>query len=435
MHQVLQSISTELDQLAAAIGAQIPNDEPFNVAQGNWSFPGLSRGEMIEAATSLADLIRERGNDSLGANEKRLNDYPRRLAYLRANMIQNMLGNAAVAVPSYLATLEGLRKAVLPALGSDQDTSLAASRAATRVRAMEARLSGIEPRAANLASMVDRIERAHLAADQLPADLEMLTEARAKIAEVRASAEADRDQVSVAIKQVVELEKGLRSSADEASAIVARCESAYAAATSQGLAAAFAERSKGLNGSMWAWVAGLVSALALGAYFGSRQLHDLADLMKSPSLNAAAAGLNLLLSIFSVGAPVWFAWLATKQIGQRFRLSEDYAFKAAVSRAYEGYRREASRIDKDMEAALLASALARLDEQPLRLVEHASHGSPWHELASSELVRDAVKSVPGFGRRVIESAKDALSKRQAGSAVTNGPTDSALANSPVEVVR
>ena len=113
-----------------------------------------------------------------------------------------------------------------------------------------------------------------------------------------------------------------------------------------------------------------------------------------------------MLSALSVGAPIWFAWLATKQIGQRFRLSEDYAFKASISRAYEGYRREAARIGgSDMEEKLLASALSRLDELPLRLVETPSHGSPLHELLSSESVKKALGTVPGFVDDVKSMAK------------------------------
>ena len=100
--------------------------------------------------------------------------------------------------------------------------------------------------------------------------------------------------------------------------------------------------------------------------------------------------------------------MATKQIGQRFRLAEDYAFKASISRAYEGFRREAARVDKDMEARLLASALTRLDELPLRLVETDSHGSPWHELASSDLVKDAMRAIPGFAGQVKELAAKAM---------------------------
>ena len=66
--------------------------------------------------------------------------------------------------------------------------------------------------------------------------------------------------------------------------------------------------------------------------------------------------------------------------GERFRLSEDYAFKASVSKAYEGYRREAANLDEAFAARLFSSALTRLDEAPLRLVETENHGSPWHEL-------------------------------------------------------
>jgi hypothetical protein len=117
--------------------------------------------------------------------------------------------------------------------------------------------------------------------------------------------------------------------------------------------------------------------------------------------------------LLSIGAPIWFAWLATKQIGQRFRLSEDYAFKASISRAYEGFRREAARMDKDLEARLLASALTRLDELPLRLVETESHGSPWHELANSDVVKQALQLVPSFAGQVKTLAGEAIARAAA----------------------
>ncbi|EPY4131494.1 hypothetical protein ACXDI5_000161 [Klebsiella variicola] len=121
--------------------------------------------------------------------------------------------------------------------------------------------------------------------------------------------------------------------------------------------------------------------------------------------------IRLFLSILSIGGPVWFAWLATKQIGQRFRLSEDYAFKASISRAYEGFRSEASRIDKNLEIKLLASALSRLDELPLRLVETETHGSPYHELLSSDNFKEALKVIPGFSERIKKMAEKALNDK------------------------
>ena len=80
------------------------------------------------------------------------------------------------------------------------------------------------------------------------------------------------------------------------------------------------------------------------------------------------------------GAPLWFAWLASKQIGQRFKLAEDYAFKASVAKAYEGYKTEAARLDKDFEARLFSSALTRLEEAPLRFMNNTEHSSPVHEM-------------------------------------------------------
>ena len=64
--------------------------------------------------------------------------------------------------------------------------------------------------------------------------------------------------------------------------------------------------------------------------------------------------------------------------------------------------------DKDMEAKLLTSALTRLDELPLRLVEIQSHGSPWHELASSDVVKKAMRDVPGFSSEIVSLARNKL---------------------------
>src|SRR5690606_11815180 len=106
------------------------------------------------------------------------------------------------------------------------------------------------------------------------------------------------------------------------------------------------------------------------------------------------------------GAPLWFAWIATKQINQRFRLSEDYAYKASVAKAYEGYRREAAKIDTIFEARLFSSALERLEEAPLRLVEEEMHGSPWHELFTSKPFRDALETIPEFRDSIINLMKN-----------------------------
>lgn len=410
MHQTLLTIQEHLDAIAAQVQSAIPNDEPFGIAHNNWSFPGLTRAELVEEAQSLADLIEDLGGEEVGDHEKRLHDYIRRLEYLKQHTIPQLWGQAGQAVSAYLLTIQGLRKVLMPALTQDGFTeTLTKQRKLTnRLRSLEANLNGLEPRTASLSTMVDRIEKAHNAADQLPTDLESLLEARQKIAALVENAGRDQSEIARLREAANSIDKQLNKSADDAKVVLERCETAYSAATSVGLAAAFSERSKVLSQSIWFWVTGLVCALAAGSYFGSSQLHTLSELFKIPNASTAVIVLNLMLSALSIGAPVWFAWLATKQIGQRFRLAEDYAFKASISRAYEGFRRETARFDKEMEAQLLHSALARLDELPLRLVETDSHGSPWHELVSSNVVKQALKSVPGFAEQVKTLASKAI---------------------------
>ena len=68
----------------------------------------MTRNELSEYSSAIATKIRERGLDEIGESETRLQDYVRRLTFLRTNMIQNIWGNSAVAVPSYILTLEAL---------------------------------------------------------------------------------------------------------------------------------------------------------------------------------------------------------------------------------------------------------------------------------------------------------------------------------------
>ncbi len=412
MHSAFEEICKRLDQIVTNVGSAIPNDEPFNQSHG-WNQAGVARTDLVEAASEIAKWIRERDPKTPGPMEKRVTDFWRRLDYLRDHTIPQLWGgNGINAVPAYFLTLDALKRVLVAAIPQEANDDVAArvNRAARRTRAIEARLNELEPRTTSLDAQIERIGLAHEAADQLPEDLESLAEARAKISSILDKASSEYGKIETASERAADLSTSLQKRDEAATAVVARCESAYSAATSQGLARAFAIRSSQLSKSMWTWVCGLVVALCLGAIYGSHQISALAELMKGGDVPGAIVATNLLLAVLSVGAPVWFAWLATKQVGQRFRLAEDYAFKAAVSSAYEGYRREAARIDEDMEASLLASALSRLDEQPLRLVEPVSHGSPWHELMSCDAVRTAVGTVPGFVGTVTTSAKQALAK-------------------------
>ena len=417
MHEALVEIVERLKSLSESIEKHVGSDEPFSIVHGNWSFPGVTKNELIDEINEFVDQIENEAGEDLGGDVDLIQDYVRRIKYLQESTVPQIWGNSGQAGFALFFTLRGLRRALDASLKNDiRRENIRSQKLIQRsIRAMEARLKEVEPKTLSLEKMIERIENAHSAADQLPTDMENLAESRSKISGLEKGASKDHAKIEELRKFSENHSQEMKNVLSESKSVLDNCQKAYSASTSVGLAAAFNERSSSLSWSMWAWVIGLVLALVSGSYFGSEQLKNLSSLLSIPDAPPAMVTLNILLALLSVGAPVWFAWLATKQIGQRFRLSEDYAFKASISRAYEGYRREAARIDPDMEAQLLASELTRLDELPLRWVEPDSHGSPWHELLSSEAVKGAVKTVPGFVTSVKSLASDAMAGFRGGN--------------------
>jgi hypothetical protein len=186
---------------------------------------------------------------------------------------------------------------------------------------------------------------------------------------------------------------------------VAQCEDAYRITTTKGLAAAFDQRAGRLSNTMWIWVLGLLASLIVGGVIGAFRFKALTETLHQRNIQWGAVWIEVVLSLFGFAAPLWFAWLATKQISQRFKLAEDYAFKASVAKAYEGYRKEAARIDELFEARLFSSALSRLEEAPLRLVDNEHHSSPWQEFFSSPSFQKALEQIPELRDKFVELAK------------------------------
>lgn len=166
-------------------------------------------------------------------------------------------------------------------------------------------------------------------------------------------------------------------------------EKALTSATAAGLAKEFEARRKSLSHTQKWWVAGLILSLLCALGIAVYRFNSIQQLLVMPEQTATSViFLNFLISAITIAAPVWFAWVSTKQIGFCFRLSEDYGYKASLSAAYEGFRKEIeqlpqeedSEMEDDLRIKLLDNILKTLDERPLRYVEQKVHGSPFHEL-------------------------------------------------------
>ncbi|WP_244190974.1 hypothetical protein [Ralstonia mannitolilytica] len=395
---------------------------------------GVDRDALADRAKDLAEWINDSGRDDIpDALNAKLTQFPKILQYLRTATVPHIFnGNAQMAIPAYLITLDGLERLLRPVLSVDAQDERQLTKEVrelrSKVRSLTARSNAVEPSIDRLQTMADSIVSAHDAAVRLPTDLQELEESQQQINKIVASASANDETV----RQFVEVSKSsserLSSSANEAEQIIAQCEAAIRASTAVGLAGAFHDRAEALRKSLWPWVVGLIGALLVGAIVGGWQLHQLSESIQA-STAPTIVWTRIAVSLLSVGAPVWFAWLSTKQIGQRFRLAEDYAYKASISKAYEGYRREAAQLDEDFQKRLFASALTRLDEQPLRFVENETHGSPWHELLSSDVVKDAIRIAPQlvgeWKQKAVDTVAASKRRRKAPSKLTEETSEQA----------
>lgn len=250
---------------------------------------------------------------------------------------------------------------------------------------------------------LERIARAYDIATDLDTTREDLERALEDTRQAQVSAVECEKEAVVALKEIGEKRLQMETLLSEADQVMKRVGAAYAAATSEGLARSFDSRARSLGISVYVWGGVLIAALLTAIGIGFLRFPTILDAAtKVPNGGWPFLVAQVALASLSLAAPVWLAWVATKQTGQRFRLAEDYAYKAALAAAYEGYRSEAARLDDLMEAQLFSIAMSRLDEIPLRLVEEQVAGSPFHELLRSREFHEAVKEVPGLRLKLSE---------------------------------
>lgn len=398
MDTAFEPFVTSLEAAATAILALSPSHEPTLNATHGWNQVGLTLADVAGFSSRLASDIREYGADNLSpASASTVATVTAQFEQFKSTSFPQFWGgNGSVAVPSYIVTIEGLRARLMPFMPKyvSIDPRTLPAQLAKKITRITSELDAVIVDKVVLAEKINLIDRAYQSAEDLPEALVLLDDAKKKIEKLESDAATDSATISANEKSSVETLAGIKAFSVEAEKLVAQCEEAYRVTTSKGLAGAFDQRAKGLSQSMQLWVVALVISLTAAAILGSHRVELLTDNLGETDPKWGVIWLNLVLSFLSVGAPLWFAWVATKQIGQRFRLAEDYGYKASIAKAYEGYRREAAKLDPAFEARLFGSSLSRLEEAPLRLVETNFAGSPLHELLNSQ--------VPGLKDKTLQ---------------------------------
>ncbi len=412
MNKAIDSVIEALNSLEKGILKASTENGSFNEIN-SWNYPPLSGTDLANLAKNISARLKENEIQEIDEHiGEQLEIIPVRIKSFMVSTLPHLFnGNGHQSIPNYFFLIQWITNTVEPLFGWQilQDNKALPGPLNRQLRSIQSQLNELIPKKEELLVQIALIKNATEAAETLPTDLESLKEARQKVNKFFTDSAELFGKIDTYYKSIETTSQKIHTKKDEADKLVAQCEEAYKITTTKGLAGAFDQRAERLSTSMWFWVFGLFLALGVGICIGSHRFEVL-NIAMSTKTQVGYVWIQIFLSILSLGAPVWFAWIATKQISQRFKLSEDYAFKASVAKAYEGYRKEAARIDEGLEIRLFTSALTRLEEAPLRLMETEHHGSPWHELFTSPQFKSALDIVPGLRDKSLSILKPTTTK-------------------------
>lgn len=431
MHERLAVLKEKLENLHLKLQQiTFPNKNFINL--GAHTHPFLGDEDVIELPSKLANKISLL--DKFSPNEEDIvyiDNIIISLDQAQPNIDHLNHGNSTVsaqAINAFFVSMLFISNEINDLFSFDtlKDKNLVPKRILNRLELYESNLAILDQKTGDLDSKVNAINEAYDTAEGLPATLRLLRETNNQIQDIKTGSLVDQENIQKLLKDANDAIKRLNeniviskdigektaSEADtylqgmkvKAQGYIDKCEEAFRTTTSKGLAGAFEDKAKNLNISIRYWVGGLLCSLGAGALVGYFRLTALEAYLANPDTSSLKILIQVLFSALSVGAPLWFAWLATKQIGQRFRLAEDYEFKASVSKAYEGYRREAVNLDESFQQRLFGNALTRLEEPPLRFVEESAHSSPFMEVISSLKFKEFVSKGDGAVDAVLEKA-------------------------------
>jgi hypothetical protein len=425
MDNTLEEICISLEDLAQSI-LQAYSDDRTLLEIWGWNCPSLNRIDLARMANTISEKIRALNLNQIDETTKAsLIHIPQRIRDFKSKTLAYLFnGHAAQAGPAYCSLIEWINTSISPIFSWEvlADNKAIPSQLSKRLKGINAELNEIVPDKTELEERIKLIKDATETAESLPADMEDLKAANLKVNKLFTDSSELYGKIDTIHKKSESQSVYLDHKKTEVDSLVSKCEEAYRITTTQGLAASFEKSASRLRLTMLFWIIGLLVSLIAGAYISYLRFKDLVAKLQTTDPNWGIICLDLVISIIGLAGPIWFAWLATKQINQYFRLAEDYAFKASTAKAYEGYKKEAARIDETFENRLFASALDRFEEPPLRFLENDHHGSPWHEFFQSPSFLKAINSVPELKGKFISLIQNGKNVKKTNGVEMNDTT-------------
>lgn len=406
MSDVKEKLISSLGYLQEAVSGNTLSDDNF-ISKFGWDHTSLYKYDIGAYIDNYSSKLVSINSATLDPKIlKSLEQYSQQIDTLSKTIdesLEDSDGSVRVMVPNIITTLHVIFSSIDELLFNwnyIQEKKLLPRVLANRLKSVSLRIDTIETSSDDITSKIEVINDAHAAAESLPTDLKELRDTHLEIKLILELVKKEREEIAVLLssskakfEKINECEADAILNKKKTDICVEQCDEALQIATTEGLAGGFDQKAKQLNKSIWLWIIGLLVALSVGAWFGYMRVGELTTAL-TKELTTGQAILHTVMSLFSIGGPLWLAWISTQQINQRFKLAEDYAYKATVAKSYTGFSKHAGQFDSATSERLFNSTLDRLDEMPLRLVEGKDYNSPWHEFLDSEAFKKALSMVP-----------------------------------------
>ena len=225
-----------------------------------------------------------------------------------------------------------------------------------------------------------------------------------QIAEINTTAANGRNKIADHAMEGERAAKELKKTADEHRALLDEIRQTLDGANRVGMAASFKARKDELRLQQTVWQIVFVGAILLIVLAVWKFI--------LPTITAdSKKWTELIIELGIVSPLIWLGWFAAKQYGYTSKIREDYAFKAAAAMAYEGHKKAAREVNKELERILLEFSLFNMSQNPIRLYgEGDMHGTPIQETIDHLLkkfpkLRKVSAEVPNMGRFEVEGGK------------------------------
>lgn len=109
MSGLLQPVLDELDAIIESLKVTITTAAPLSISSGNWSFPGVTKSDLINRTNDLRTRVADAVEPST-ESEAAIAAIVERLTFLRTHTFPQLVAQAASAVPAFFITLDAVEK-------------------------------------------------------------------------------------------------------------------------------------------------------------------------------------------------------------------------------------------------------------------------------------------------------------------------------------